>query len=587
MKRICSMLCILSMLLSLLTISSFAVGENGLSFGNNYRYQTKNDLPTAPETLAAWIRVPQDLDYTIVLFGNYSGGFNQFVNFEIQSSGTPKINYVGIDGEEHPTSFKNVDVRTGEWLHLAIVHDAAAGEVRCYINGMLEQTISGAVAYAKNNTTVPYLLGGDYRVANYRYFRGEIGDVAIYSTARTATEIQSNITFVDRNDADLIAYYDVDEDSEGKDIADLSLNGNDLMCVTEWIDPEDKTPVAGYDYTFVAIGDTQYMPYQFSNKFHCIYDWILENQDEQNIQYVLGLGDIVHTDSDAEWSIAMQHINRLNGVIPHSHIRGNHDGEFNYNQAFNQSAYTGQFEGFYKSGEPTNSWRTLEVGSHKYLMLTLDYLPSDAVVAWANQVVEAHPDHKVILTTHYYQHRTGVLPSKTQYLWDDLISKHENMFLVLSGHIGYEEDLTTYMQTEGEHGNIVTQILIDSQDVDKQLDGVGLVTLLHFYEDGSKISVESYSTVRDQFYLSYNQLDISLTGEVIDDPSTSEPSTSEPGTNVEDTTTDGETGAQTAPSTEAQNGEEPKTGCASAVSGTVGIMVITVAAVFVSRKKKK
>ena len=52
-----------------------------------------------------------------------------------------------------------------------------------------------------------------------------------------------------------------------------------------------------------------------------------------------------------------------------------------------------------------------------------------------------------------------------QGMWEKFISQYENIFLVMSGH-NCDEDVV-YRQDYGVHGNVVTQILIDFQDVDK------------------------------------------------------------------------------------------------------------------------
>lgn len=93
-------------------------------------------------------------------------------------------------------------------------------------------------------------------------------------------------------------------------------------------------------------------------------------------------------------------------------------------------------------------------------------------------------------------------------MWDKLVSKHKNIFLVLSGHDPCSDVVTT--QTKGVHGNTVTQMLIDPQGVDSGLGATGMVAMLYFSNDGKTITVENYSTVKEQFYLSTNQYTIDI-----------------------------------------------------------------------------
>lgn len=145
---------------------------------------------------------------------------------------------------------------------------------------------------------------------------------------------------------------------------------------------------------------------------------------------------------------------------------------------------------------------------------------------WASGVIEAHPNHKVIITTHCYLFRDGttldagdVVPpnpsgandgkrNNGDQMWDKLVSKHENIFLVMSGHDPCDNVIAT--QTVGEKGNVVTQMLIDPQGVDSAEGGTGMITMLYFSKDGKTLTVENYSTVRDMYYMSTSQFTLEL-----------------------------------------------------------------------------
>ena len=147
---------------------------------------------------------------------------------------------------------------------------------------------------------------------------------------------------------------------------------------------------------------------------------------------------------------------------------------------------------------------------------------------WASGIIEAHADYNVIITTHAYLFRDGTTLDKndvcppTSYgsdknngddMWNELISKHENIVLVLSGHD--PDPNVVCVQTRGDNGNVVTQILTDHQYVDRDLhnagmDTTGMVTILHFSEDGSRVFVECYSTVYGMYYGVGNQFEITV-----------------------------------------------------------------------------
>ena len=47
-----------------------------------------------------------------------------------------------------------------------------------------------------------------------------------------------------------------------------------------------------------------------------------------------------------------------------------------------------------------NSWHEFDTPWGKHLVLALEFGPRDAVLAWAGEAAAAHPDHRVIVTSH-------------------------------------------------------------------------------------------------------------------------------------------------------------------------------------------
>ena len=289
-----------------------------------------------------------------------------------------------------------------------------------------------------------------------------------------------------------------------------------------WI--TDKTSVTDYAYSFCVVGDTQMVCRYFPDNMKNIYDWILANKDSKKIAHVFGLGDITDANTDEEWAVAKAQIDRLNGKVSHTLVRGNHDGAAKFNSNFSNSAYTGQLDGFYQNGKIENCYKKLDVGTEKYLMLTLDNGPVDAVLEWADGIIKANSDRKVIISTHAYLSQDGDTlkggvdadtPSKNgeQFndgddIWNELIYENKNVFMVLCGHIDADRVIQT--KAVGKHGNEVIQILSDSQSVDQSVGPTGMVTMLYFSEDGKKITVETYSTVRNAFFMEENQFEIDV-----------------------------------------------------------------------------
>ena len=111
----------------------------------------------------------------------------------------------------------------------------------------------------------------------------------------------------------------------------------------------------------------------------------------------------------------------MDGILPYSLIRGNHDEMLYFRQAVEYDSYINQLDGMH-DGMPFNTYQTVQIGTLKYLFLCLDHGPTDEALAWACDVVEEHPKHNVIVTTHGYINSKGELltpdtstipPSKT------------------------------------------------------------------------------------------------------------------------------------------------------------------------------
>jgi hypothetical protein len=170
-------------------------------------------------------------------------------------------------------------------------------------------------------------------------------------------------------------------------------------------------------------------------------------------------------------------------------------------------------------GDMRNCYHLFEVGDIKYMVLVLDCSPTDEMIAWASDAVAANPDRNVIVTTHVYLNKDGTTMSPTDYapgtpntgddIWEGLVRKHENIVLVLCGHDSSAQ--LAYSTQIGDKGNTVTQLLVDGQGVEDSQDGyAGFVATLYFSEDGKDVTVEYYSTIRQQYFLTENQFSFSL-----------------------------------------------------------------------------
>ena len=386
-----------------------------------------------------------------------------------------------------------------------------------------------------------------------------------------------------------------------------------------WI---DKDMPENLDYSFAVLGDIQSITYfdahNSTTYLEDMFDWILDNKEERKIEYIFALGDTVETlttypnknRNPLEWVTARTQFRRLydkagNVIIPYTVIRGNHDDEGGYHKYICNDNYKAQIDGFgYDPTRPatlgnsmSNSYRKIEIGNHKYLMLGLDYNADDAAIEWANNVISSHPDYKVIVSVHAYLNSRGetyageigssdvnnqtleYVPFNGMKLWTKIFREHENIFMILNGHVAVNRPIVN--TRTGVNGNEVIEILVDPQgfDWDQVVDygekAGGFVLMLNFTNGGETLELEYYSTAYGKFYGTENQ-------RVIELPDGTLPTFIPPV--VTTTTTTGETTTTTT----TVDAESDKQGCKAAIStAAIACTIGTALSAFAMRRRER
>ena len=485
--------------------------------------------------------------------------------------------------------------REDDWVHLAIVNDVENQTITCYVDGKPYTTATGsdgstyfdAASWVMSRAMA---LGSDYRSGNTQQFIGDIKNVSIYADARKPEEIESdcaamkveNANYSPTEDENLMACYALDLDAETrlypKTLTDLSSNSYDLVTY-DWLtadDMEEKNLTISrddYSYSMAVIGDPQCLP-SVKDRIETLFQWVKDNAEAKNIQFAFHMGDSVDTSKwtkDSEktaieqrWENTSNAVKLLNGTVPYSIVRGNHDSIEYYNQYYSYAEYKDSLAGSYDENM-LNTYQKFQVGDIKYLVLNLDFgigadpkrysvnenddsIMSDGsgnpdkVLEWANKVVKANPGYNVIVTTHGYtdangtrlQHTTTATTgaptnsnsSKEGYqraysgedIYEKLVKENSNIVLVLSGHIGTE--YIKQRTVTREDGSNVVEMLVNPQTTDQYLDDTGMVAMMYFDEANTEtnkqdVTIQYYATLRDRYYLTENQ-NIKITLDVID-----------------------------------------------------------------------
>ncbi|MBQ9161801.1 MAG: hypothetical protein IJX74_00855 [Clostridia bacterium] len=192
---------------SLLYLNYFTKVENAadnLEEGTRFTADSSvsvDTLASAPHTIEATIRIlPSYWDRAGVIVGNYDNGTGAQINLEVYYNGRARLFYNdGITKGE--CLFSGTDIRSYDKRHIAVTVDGQTAYL--YVDGDLKET--KAMLIDLPEATENFRIGGDNRVDNVQYFKGELYSVYMFSDARTADEIKSDFASV-AADAESLIY---------------------------------------------------------------------------------------------------------------------------------------------------------------------------------------------------------------------------------------------------------------------------------------------------------------------------------------------------------------------------------------------
>lgn len=498
--------------------------KEGTDFsGGIERMDMAQSLSSAPLTVEAWIRMPASSagGRGGVICGNYYSKYYTGIplfNFEVYSGGNPRLYYV-VDGKEYQYIVNNVNVCRDQWVHLAMSYDTQNKEMRCYINGELQG--AQKVDFHPQTLGQPLTIGRDSR--DSMNFKGEIADLRIWSVTRSEEEVRENFDRTLNGDEEgLMANFPLKEIHNGV-IEDTSVNHNDASA--SWFESD----FSDGDYSIAVIPDTQNLISYYPEKLNSQMNWIKEHADELNIKLAVQVGDLVNSNGNqTEWTRIQNALGQLDGVVPYVFVMGNHDTSVRdtamFNKNFPYSKYSAQesFQGAYEEGKMDNTYSFFELGGVEFMTITLEPAPRAEVLEWANEIATAHPEKNIIVVTHVYMNYDGNRTNESSQdqpnyennactgdeIWENFASQHENIVMVLSGHVGYPD--LVVRQDQGVHGNTVQQVLCDAQFFDTEMGGLGMIMLMSFHEDSDQVDVNWYSTDRNQFFREKNQFTMTV-----------------------------------------------------------------------------
>lgn len=213
-----------------------------------------------------------------------------------------------------------------------------------------------------------------------------------------------------------------------------------------------------YDFALNHMPDTQFLAEGFRDVFRRQASWIVANADARKIAYSSHTGDLIenwmnghHVDERAnrEYQAAQDIMTLLNDAnVPNGVMPGNHDNMWGrnndkYNEYFPVEMYSKK-EWYGESWQPgDNSAHTdfFKAGELDFMVISLQYSPSQEQLDWAAAQAAAHPNHNVIIAAHSYLHTTNVRDSyelrstgNADEIWERVIAPNDNVFMAFGGH---------------------------------------------------------------------------------------------------------------------------------------------------------
>ena len=176
---------------------------------------------------------------------------------------------------------------------------------------------------------------------------------------------------------------------------------------------ENDTPREDYDFTFAIESDTQYYnedydgnpdqdvdgSYQYQLDIH---NWVLNNRERMNIQYMFHDGDIIDDEPlIPEWENADDAYKKLDDAgMPYGVLAGNHDVGHLSGDYTNFSKYFGawRYENNPWYGESYKDNRghydLITVDGIDFIMVYMGWGVGDEEIAWMNDVLAQYPERK-------------------------------------------------------------------------------------------------------------------------------------------------------------------------------------------------
>jgi hypothetical protein len=264
----------------------FAGSRNALDFDgtDDHIFFSTTNTPSfnnSAITIEAWIKsTSTETEREIVGWGSSS---NDVVEFRMSSG---KLQF-GVDAGGWASADGKTNINTGNWTHVAVVKNGTG--VKLYVNGIEEASTTMSKNPSVNQFSIAtlYKSGSPFynsSSGHYYYFPGQIDEVRIWNTVKTASEIRENMAkTLAGNEAGLVAYYRFDQ-YDGTTLYDLTGNGKNgtltnMDAATDWVSSSAfKTWIGSESSDWVTAGNWSGSSVPASTDNVGLYKWDLGSE---------------------------------------------------------------------------------------------------------------------------------------------------------------------------------------------------------------------------------------------------------------------------------------------------------------------
>lgn len=277
---------------------------------------------------------------------------------------------------------------------------------------------------------------------------------------------------------------------------------------------EEISPTDDSEFTVLWTTDPQWYSFKYQDILIDQNDWVVENYDRMNMEYIIHTGDFVDLPhNNDQWSFVDSQYKKWDDAgLAYGVLAGNHDVDGTDYTEFKQYFGAQRFEDNEWYGDSYDGNRghydLMTLGGVDFIFVYLGYgTHSAADYEWMNGVLSTHSDRIAFLMFHEYLNADGTRTAIGDMIFNKVVLKNPNVRMVLCGHNYNSTRLIEYIDDngDGKEDRTVYQLMANYQNTPN--GGNGYMRFLEFDVDGGKVTQRTYSPYLGKFNMFENRGD--------------------------------------------------------------------------------